>query len=173
MKSGHTCLTKMYSNYSGTGPALVSPLPFLHSEFPLLSAVANPAKTAVSFIQSSARDILHTISELIAVPVFPLQNEEDPSSRKASSVPESSVKSHIEKLVEDMVEEENNEEAKKEGEDGIEELAEDEDGNMQEGSPSKKSPDGQEDDEDLYDEPKEEMSAVVCDWRYRLMLDEN
>jgi hypothetical protein len=60
---------------TGTGPSLVSPLPYLHSEFPLLSAVSNPAKTAVSFIQSSARDILQTISELIAIPVFPVPKD--------------------------------------------------------------------------------------------------
>jgi len=67
---------------TGTGPSLVSPLPFLHSEFPLLSAVANPAKTAVSFIQSSARDILQTIAELIAIPVFHTKKEEEDAASK-------------------------------------------------------------------------------------------
>lgn len=149
---------------TGTGPSLVSPLPFLHSEFPLLSAVANPTKTAVSFIQSSARDILHTISELIAVPVFPVTKEDDPAPRKPSSVPESSVKSVVEKLAEDAIEEADASESKKNGEED-EELNEEDMFNM-DGSPVKKSDDGSE----IYDEPKEEMSAVVCDWRMVLVL---
>lgn len=147
--------------FSGTGPSLVSPLPFLHSEFPLLSAVANPTKTAVSFIQSSARDILHTISELIAVPVFPLNKDETPASRKNSSVVESSLKSQIPKS--DEIEDEPGSESKKEDEIGeVEELNEDDEFNPDE--PKKSSE--QEDGSDVgYEEPKEEMSAVVCDWR--------
>lgn len=148
---------------SGTGPSLVSPLPFLHSEFPLLSAVANPTKTAVSFIQSSARDILSTISELIAVPVFPTQKDETPAPRKPSSVPESSVRSLVEKSAAEEADEEEKEESKKEGDDDLGELNEDEMFNM-DGSPIKKS--SMADDlSDIYGEPKVEMSAVVCDWR--------
>ena len=142
---------------------MVSPLPFLHSEFPLLSAVANPTKTAVSFIQSSARDILHTISELIAVPVCPLTKDEPPASRKASSAVESTVKSPQMKPEEDGMEKEVEEGKRETDEDGVQELNDDEEFNP-DGSPTKKSTD-QDDGSDIYDEPKEEMSAVVCDWR--------
>lgn len=152
--------------FSGTGPSLVSPLPFLHSEFPLLSAVANPTKTAVSFIQSSARDILHTISELIAAPVFPLHKDEAPTSRK-TSVAESSVKSQLAKS-EDPVEEVEEEEQKKETEGELDEINEDDGLNTGDGSPLKKSPEFNEDGSEMYNEIKEEMSAVVCDWRYNV-----
>ncbi|ODM97221.1 DmX-like protein 2 [Orchesella cincta] len=153
---------------SGTGPSLVSPLPFLHSEFPLLSAVANPTKTAVSFIQSSARDILHTICELIAAPVFPLPKDESQLNRK-QSVAESSIRSHAAKS-EDGLEDEEVEESKKETDADADELNEDEINNASDGSPIKKSSDLHEEGSEVSEESKEEMSAVVCDWRVVLVL---
>jgi hypothetical protein len=148
---------------TGTGPSLVSPLPYLHSEFPLLSAVANPSKAAVSFIQSSARDILQSISELIAIPVFPLANDNVEGTkeiRKMSMAESAATKTGTSIAgTENLEEEEKKEEEKHdehiEGEDGEQHVEED-------GSVKKKSAG---DESIISNEMKDEISAIVCDWR--------
>lgn len=156
---------------TGTGPSLVSPLPYLHSEFPLLSAVANPAKTAVSFIQSSARDILHTMAELIAIPVFQLARDNQTQelgkeNRKISMAESAATKTQsiagTEQDEEDRKAEEKAEEENPEHDDN-----EDNQSHKSDESPIKKKSLKSGEDETIMSEGmKEEISAVVCDWRY-------
>lgn len=152
---------------TGTGPSLVSPLPYLHSEFPLLSAVANPAKTAVSFIQSSARDILQTMSELIAIPVFPLAKDVvdnvKPDPRKTSMAESAATKTHSIAGTE-IPEETGGEDGLNSREGGIgDDNPEDtEEQKQSHDSPTKK---GGDDDTFVDNDPKDEMSAIVCDWK--------
>ncbi|OXA37046.1 DmX-like protein 2 [Folsomia candida] len=157
---------------TGTGPSLVSPLPYLHSEFPLLSAVANPAKTAVSFIQSSARDILQTMSELIAIPVFPLAKDVvdnvKPDPRKTSMAESAATKTHSIAGTE-IPEETGGEDGLNSREGGIgDDNPEDtEEQKQSHDSPTKK---GGDDDTFVDNDPKDEMSAIVCDWKLVLVL---
>lgn len=175
--------------FSGTGPSLVSPLPLLHSEFPLLSAVANPNKCAVSYIQNSARDILHTVSELIAVPVFPLIPEEA-STQAQPLLPLSSTNPHVRPDTPSVMSEkkidnqrnhldntEENEEVKEEEEENEGSGVEEEEGEEEDGGgegtdkPKKKKTKRQRrHSQSSIVIKEEEVSAAVCDWRLVLVL---
>lgn len=157
----------------------MSPLPFLHSEFPLLSAVANPTKTAVSIIQSSAQDILQTISELIAVPVIPSEDIDSNKPVQAAAPPPTTDR-RLSKVdsIRSSVKPSSSRDGLRNGDidEGVVEGTQSADGEedglteRSEGGSPKKSRDGLDEGSEMSVESKEEMSAIVCDWRLVLVL---
>ena len=142
-----------------------------------MSAVANPNKAAVSFILSSARDILQTVAELIAVPVLQVEklqqdsNKGNPMSQVGNDEASHENSVRDSQIIPNGIR--SNESEKGDKDKGDDETLH-EDGDVNEeyesGDFTNSKSKGKAKDEESDVVLREELSAVVCDWRLVLVL---
>jgi len=136
--------------------------------------VANPNKAAVSFILSSARDILQTVSELIAVPVIQVEKLQQESNQANLTNQGGGDETSHENSVRDSEILPNgsrsNESEKEKGDDDTLHGEQDENEELESGDFTSVKSKGKSKEDESDAVVQEELSAVVCDWRLVVVL---